>query len=496
MSSVNIELPKTQNYRVATLADNYTTENNGISLDSRELATQVHLLNKRVTNLEGSIRDLTLSMSRLSGEGAIGSDDPLNQTRDSETSGDRIKALSVIDPTLVTSLPFNATVSQKIKHVLVVFKWHKFAMLQCLLIVFAIAFVVGYGVIQFLEAQSSTNETFKPFKMDAIDDYYLDESLIYEQPLNYIYFQLLIPSVAEYNIFYSDYQYLFDEPCDSALTTCMESWIRALFEYSLSWQWMPYCLMENAENDDIAYVFSRNLTVYVEETVPPLGLDVWKMFFVTIKQKFNDFDTHISGKTTCELRFDLDILKRWISPVGFVSKLEFMVSRENYTSGLLYYGSNLRSIKSFSNPLDWEGTSLFGYSYEEKKYDGTSVIIADLFHEGWIPMYDPQQLVLFLYPLPSVEKYVSYNRYSYGDWLADVGGFFSLSSSFFIFLVHRLSKLANRKENFLLRHGILPSFSLQHRNAEEIAGLRSITMAGMRITEEDYFPTQQMVRTS
>jgi len=92
-----------------------------------------------------------------------------------------------------------------------------------------------------------------------------------------------------------------------------------------------------------------------------------------------------------------------------------------------------------------------------------------------------------VYPFLSVMHYVSFHRYSYLDWLVDVGGFFTLITGLFFVLSSRVTKIANRKNNFHLNQGILPVFSLSHRNAEEIAGVRSMVMAALGITEQEYF---------
>eukprot|EP00495_Collosphaeridae_sp_1-RS-2012_P002320 TRINITY_DN2019_c0_g1_i1.p1 TRINITY_DN2019_c0_g1~~TRINITY_DN2019_c0_g1_i1.p1 ORF type:complete len:127 (+),score=4.80 TRINITY_DN2019_c0_g1_i1:314-694(+) len=92
-----------------------------------------------------------------------------------------------------------------------------------------------------------------------------------------------------------------------------------------------------------------------------------------------------------------------------------------------------------------------------------------------------------VYPYPTVVHYVSYERYSYIDWLADMGGFYTLAFGCFFVVSTRITKLANRRDVFQRRHGILPAISLKHRNAEELSQLRSLVLAALGITEKAFF---------
>merc|ERR1719317_1026244 len=132
---------------------------------------------------------------------------------------------------------------------------------------------------------------------------------------------------------------------------------------------------------------------------------------------------------------------------------------------------------------------IYGYVFEETTYDGVSDFTADVYlldEYDWYSYFDAK-LNIEVYPFPTVMHYISFDRYSYLDWLADVGGFYTLVASFFFILSSRITKLAQRRENFHLNQGILPAFSLSHRNAEELCVLRSLVLAALGITEKDYF---------
>jgi len=88
---------------------------------------------------------------------------------------------------------------------------------------------------------------------------------------------------------------------------------------------------------------------------------------------------------------------------------------------------------------------------------------------------------------PKVIHHVSYDRYSYSDWLADVGGFFTLLTTLFFVLARTVTNYANRKDPFRRRQGILPVISTTYRNAEALAGLRCLVLSALGISEEAFF---------
>ena len=97
------------------------------------------------------------------------------------------------------------------------------------------------------------------------------------------------------------------------------------------------------------------------------------------------------------------------------------------------------------------------------------------------------RLYIETYPYHTVVHWVSYARYSYTDWIADLGGVYTLLIAAFFILSARVNYFANRKDAFHRRHGILPAFSLTYRNAEELSGLRYLVLSALGISEEEYF---------
>ena len=115
-----------------------------------------------------------------------------------------------------------------------------------------------------------------------------------------------------------------------------------------------------------------------------------------------------------------------------------------------------------------------------------SEFAVDVFVENNISA-NSAQLNIETYPYHTIVHWVSYERYSYTDWIADVGGFYTIAIGTFFIISTKVSFFANRKDAFHRRHGILPAVSLTYRNAEELSGLRVLVLSALGITEEEYF---------
>ena len=103
---------------------------------------------------------------------------------------------------------------------------------------------------------------------------------------------------------------------------------------------------------------------------------------------------------------------------------------------------------------------VYSYVFEENTYDGESDFIAEvnLVDEA---VDQDAMLNIEVYPYPTVMHYLSFERYSYVDWVADVGGFYTLVIAAFFILTSRIAKLANRRENFHLQQDFSNDCSMQ-----------------------------------
>jgi len=209
-----------------------------------------------------------------------------------------------------------------------------------------------------------------------------------------------------------------------------------------------------------------------------------------LRVELEDFVGYMSGKLMCDLYLEMWKIDRDFSEFATFD-IHFMVSRDDWSSGAIGITEFIPSMKKVWRRQNYLLDQIYSYHFEENTYDGKSDITAEA-HLVDESGNSDAVLNIEVYPFPTIKHYVSYDRYSYLDWLASIGGFNTLIIGFFFFCSSRIGKLANRREHFHLQQGILPAISLVHRNAEELAGLRSMMMAALGITEQEYFSTQEM----
>ena len=185
----------------------------------------------------------------------------------------------------------------------------------------------------------------------------------------------------------------------------------------------------------------------------------------------------MSGKIKCDLYLEIDRFIEAFSSFATYD-IEFTVSKEEFslgTSGIKEYIRSMKKVWRLENDLI---DHVYSYFFEETTFDGKSDFTAEMNLVGEVVSEDAM-LNIEVYQYPTVVQYVSYERYSYLDWLADIGGFYTLIVGIFFLLSTRLTKLANRRYAFHRKQGILPTFSLSHRNAEELSALRSLVLTAL-----------------
>jgi len=510
-----------------------------------QLCKQVEDLRLRVTTLEKLVRN-PFGFSKKSlfgfGETEIGMTE---MTR--EIIGAGKSALAVVDHNLMTSKPRNEGIFRECQHGIVVLKRYNFAILQCLLMFMAIVGLITFGVLKFFDAHQSVNDLYKPYKVDGRDEYYRNEDLRYELPLHYFSFEIAV-SETNFTVIYNQ---TYNQTCDTTLNACffryMEDFVNPAFALSPTdlptrapsssptfspttspTDWFvtrpsppsptfttdrivsivtdftrdeniynapvsAHCFMTTSSNETVMTdtVGLRNLTLYLDEIGVSLQneSDVIDIFGMLMRLEFVDFSGYMSGKIMCDLYLEIERLEKALS--GFASfDILFMVSREEFSSGTTGITEYFRSMKRVWRRHNGLIDQIYSYVFEENTFDGVSDFTAEVY---LVDEYVDQDAMLNIevYPYPTVMHYVSFHRYSYIDWLADVGGFYTLVIGIFYLLTTRVTKLANRRDLFHRKQGILPAFSLSHRNAEEISGLRSLVMAALEISEQDYFEIKE-----
>jgi len=234
----------------------------------------------------------------------------------------------------------------------------------------------------------------------------------------------------------------------------------------------------------------RNLTLHLDEIGESQNSsNKTDIFGMLIRMEFENFDCYMSGKIMCDIYLDMDIVLEAFSNFATYT-IYFMVSREEFSSGSAGITEYIRSVrKVWRSGKNVVIDQIFTYAFEETTFDGKSDFTAEV-HMVDDFMPDDAKLNVEVYPYPTVVHYISFERYSYLDWLADVGGFYTLAFGCFFVFSTRVTKLANRRDVFQRKQGILPVISLTHRNAEELSGLRSLVLASLGITEQEYFSKQ------
>merc|ERR1719334_3043763 len=232
----------------------------------------------------------------------------------------------------------------------------------------------------------------------------------------------------------------------------------------------------------------RIFLIYVDaignEEVATNTTDQTKGFGMLTKMEFERIGSHMKGPLSCHLRLQMNKVSQMLSKFS-TFYVHFTVSRKDYESGLLCYEKFIKSSRKVWSSDDFFLTKHFDYAYEETTFDG----ISDFEAEVSVQVAETQDSVLTIddRPFPTIVHYVSFSNYSYLDWLADMGGLYAIAIGLFLFLATRVARYANRGKAFFNAQGILPVLSLPHRNAEELAGLRLIVLAGLGITEKEYF---------
>merc|ERR1712062_105796 len=149
-------------------------------------------------------------------------------------------------------------------------------------------------------------------------------------------------------------------------------------------------------------------------------------------------------------------------------------------------GEYIGSMKKVWRWIDGLSEFIYSYRYEESTLDGISDFSAEVILVDK-SVDENAALNIETFPHPTVVHYVSFDRYSYLDWFADIGGFSTLIFGIFFSVSALIIWIVNWQYAFQRTQGILPVFSLPHRNAEELTVLRYFVIAALGITEEDYF---------
>jgi len=468
---VTVDINGRRRGSVSNSKDNFTAD--AVSEQLVQLTKQFTELDKRLQNVEkrldnpiasSSLPKYAKSLSEMEGKEVF-----QGPSCTCGLSVARARALASMNRALISSKPLNLKFSSKVRNACVVMKRNPFALFQLLLMILTIAGLLVFVILAFRVAYDSTTSEFKPIKVERKDVYFGNEDLAYKFPLHYIAIEEVIPSLTEFYTIYND---RFGIDCASSVETCFND----LFE---DWDWNDAIeTVECTTMDQSVVIPSRKITV----TNEVYAVEPWTWFSFLIKVEYNDFQVGESDDwPTCKIVLDWthSIFQNTTRQIHFW----FFVSRVDYP---LFSSrpaeSNWReAIHRF---YDLESKFIV-YEYVESTIDGVSEFTADV-DETAMP-YSYNWISIETRSWPTVTHWGSYATYSYTNWLADVGGFFSLVVTLFFVLTKKVMVYSNRHDPFHSQMGILPFISMTYRNAEMIAGVRCLLVSALGISEGEYF---------
>jgi len=396
-----------------------------------------------------------------------------------ELVGARKAALATVNRTLITCKPYNRNFISNIRNLFVTMKGNPFSIFQFALLLLMIATFSTFGILSFKSAYNSTNDKFKPFKIEGKVDYYESEELIYQIPSHFF---IIEADVASEPDFYKASMDRYGVNCTNRIKECLKAWFEDFLNVTYGPPEEPW-----AYSLVLDTYMSTNITVSVENPE-----DQYDYHIVVIKIDYNNLDFQVSDYTEFDKYFMFDMMSfnEYFSSILSFWEIFFAVSRMDYSASapdrmdLFYYHHRVwESVASYA--LTGE-RALIELRYEESTYDGVSDFYTMIYNlEGDNPC--GQCLLIQTIAYPIIVKYISYDRYSYADWLADLGGFFSLATTLFFVLSKKVTNYANRNDPFHRRQGILPIVSKTYKNSEELAGVRYLILSALGISEETYF---------
>jgi len=481
-SSNQLELTPTVIQRVWPVSEDCSTNP---KYDIVYLTNEINKLNGRLEKVENKLySDIIEQLTKTEGK------PPSTRKRNSMPE-------MMVDTDLITSRPRNQSLDADLRNCVRVLQRNKFATCQCYLMVLVLLGMIAFGFKQMMEVDESRDSQYKPFKVQGRDEYYRNEDLEYKLPKFYYTFHMDVSPT----IFYEVYTETFQKPCLDSLDNCfyhymlnsLNSTNDSVLSAQCSMEWINDGSSIVHESTTDLRIFSIYVDAIGDEEVVTNVTHQTKGLGMLIKMEFENIGSHMKGPLSCHLDLQMNKVNSMLSRFSTFF-VHFTVSRKDYESGLLCYEKFIKSNRKVWSSDDFFLTKHFDYAYEETTFDG----ISDFKAEVSVQVTETQESMLRIHvrPFPTIVHFVSFSHYSYFDWLADMGGLYAIAIGVFLFMATRVARYANRDKAFLSAHGILPALSLPHRNAEELAGLRLIVLAGLGITEKQYFGDEFQAKLS
>jgi hypothetical protein len=337
-----------------------------------------------------------------------------------------------------------------------VVKLNLFAKLQLLFLIFCIVSFILHEAQTFQDAKTNEESHFKPEKILYVKDYSINstkEESLYEIPYIWIQWFAIFNDTDE-RLNYTDATQL--------LPKLLQSQDRFKDSVQIKYEW-----------EDAGVVPGFTSTVH-NLSFGSYGIGFWFSF------KLKVTDLLSNGKLKIAIFLDIDALTLQgtvipehllvipsredtggQTPQDFPSVLDFKPVKDDDNEVEVF-------IIEWSESIHRKYNSDHEYSSFESAVSKNSASIDFLRHNYNILIKDTQILIMIL-PDMKVEHWEEYVPFGYSNWLAEMGGFFSLITTGFLWIAYYIATFFG--DGILM--GILPALSFSFFNFEGLQWIKS-----------------------
>lgn len=415
----------------------------------------------------------------------------------------------------------------------------------------AVLFLSGWivlGVIQCIKAYESENADFYPQKITKQETYFSNNKLQYSNPYLYFWFQMDIspanltstyscPEIAnnstadclkhffEDMLSYNDYilswldYYDFDYDYNyensfrrknkffNPRKTKSKVGNRRRYDYTVVLY--PYCEMNSFNHSTretvTTYGDLRDYAVYanrVGDYSYASNYDWYYFDYYYIYENAADFlepfDVLIQleianvkaarGRYSCDSSLDIWTISEKLSNFTEWFDIYMFMSRVDYSTGFGIGDDEpqMRNIFYSKEPVSGANMRFF---YQENVFCDVDDVCKSQFvvESDAIVMPNQNYISITLNPLPKVTYYKEFINYTYLDCVSSIGGFWTIFLGLYLVVSGLIVTEQNKGKHEFKSLGILPIVSKAHKNAEEIAYLRTIVMTLLNVERDQYF---------
>jgi len=473
----------------------------------------------------------------------------LTETHFLDEASMRKKLDSLPDSTLLTALDDDECGG--CRNVCYVLRKSRRASIQIFTAVLFMSGWIVMGVLQCIKAYESENADFFPHKITKQETYFSNSKLQYSNPYLYFWFQMDIrpenlkstyscPEVANstadclkdffvdmltfndnilswlgiFDFSDADYDYNYENSFrrknrffNSRKT---KSKVGTRRRYAYEDVLYPYCEMNSFNQSTGETVTTwghlKDYSVYAyragdyseasnsdydwfffDYTIWENAADLSEPFDVLIKLEIADVKA-ARGRYTCDSSLDIYTISERLRNFTEWFDIYMFMSRVNYSTGFGIGDDEpqMRNIYYSKEPIS--GANMWFFYQENVFCDVDDVCKSQFVVESTaMVMADQDWITITLNPLPKVTYYKEFISYTYLDCASSIGGFWTIFLGLYLVVSGLIVKGQTKGKHEFKSLGILPLVSKAHKNAEEIAYLRTIVMTLLNVEKNQYF---------